>query len=173
MHASLRVALICLLGIVGCSDAPGERVEAERAAARPQASAETVEGQTTPQPIELAPTRTNEIELPPASGPPSSAPPSVEQPAAMPNQPSESEPSVTTPKQTPEPIKSEAPDPADPLAPIMPAGPEPGSPEADKELLELLDESTISQDEFDKAFGPGNKPKIDDSGKFELKPTER
>ena len=51
-------------------------------------------------------------------------------------------------------------EPADPLAPILPSGPEPGSPEADAELAELLDESTLTQEEFDKAF-KGSNPKID------------
>jgi hypothetical protein len=50
--------------------------------------------------------------------------------------------------------------PADPLAPILPSGPEPGSPEADAELAALLDESTLTQAEFDAAFR-GTKPKID------------
>jgi hypothetical protein len=49
----------------------------------------------------------------------------------------------------------------DPLAPILPSGPEPGSPEADAELAELLEESTLTQEEFDAAFR-GNKPKIVD-----------
>jgi hypothetical protein len=48
----------------------------------------------------------------------------------------------------------------DPLAPILPSGPEPGSPESDAELAELLEESTLTQDEFDAAFR-GSKPKID------------
>ena len=54
------------------------------------------------------------------------------------------EPEPTTPSE-----------PADPLAPILPDGPEPGSPESDAELTKLLDESTITQDEFDKAFRGG------------------
>jgi hypothetical protein len=56
---------------------------------------------------------------------------------------------------------SEPSEPADPLAPILPEGPEPGSPEADAELAALLDESTITQDEFDKAFRGGG-PTIQD-----------
>ncbi|HLT34971.1 MAG TPA: hypothetical protein VK034_01765, partial [Enhygromyxa sp.] len=49
--------------------------------------------------------------------------------------------------------------PADPLAPILPSGPEPGSPEADAELAELLEESTLTQEEFDAAFR-NSKPQI-------------
>jgi hypothetical protein len=52
-------------------------------------------------------------------------------------------------------------EPSDPLEPILPDGPEPGSPEADAELAALLDESTITQDEFDKAFRGGG-PNIQD-----------
>jgi hypothetical protein len=52
-------------------------------------------------------------------------------------------------------------EPSDPLAPILPSGPEPGSPEADAELAELLEESTLTQEEFDAAFR-GNKPNIND-----------
>lgn len=51
------------------------------------------------------------------------------------------------------------PEPADPLAPILPSGPEPGSPESDAELAELLEESTLTQEEFDAAFRK-NKPQI-------------
>lgn len=46
------------------------------------------------------------------------------------------------------------------LTPELPKGPEPGSPEADAELAALLDESTITQDEFDAAFKAGG-PKLD------------
>jgi hypothetical protein len=53
-------------------------------------------------------------------------------------------------------------EPSDPLAPILPAGPEPGSPEADAELTALLDESTITQDEFDQAFRGGGPSVRDD-----------
>jgi hypothetical protein len=53
-------------------------------------------------------------------------------------------------------------EPTDPLAPILPEGPEPGSPEADAELAALLDESTITQDEFDKAFRGGGPTIKDD-----------
>jgi hypothetical protein len=53
-------------------------------------------------------------------------------------------------------------EPSDPLAPILPDGPEPGSPEADAELAALLDESTITQDEFDKAFRGGGPSVKDD-----------
>ncbi len=58
------------------------------------------------------------------------------------------------------PAGPEAPaEPGDPLAPIPPSGPEPGSAEADAELAELLEESTLTQEEFDAAFR-SNKPKI-------------
>ncbi|KIG18749.1 hypothetical protein DB30_07764 [Enhygromyxa salina] len=58
---------------------------------------------------------------------------------------------------------SELPQPAaepQPAAPALPLGPEPGSPEADAELAELLDESTLTQEEFDAAFR-GAGPKIE------------
>lgn len=48
----------------------------------------------------------------------------------------------------------------DPLAPILPEGAEPGSAEADAELLALLDESTLTQEEFAQGFGKGG-PKLD------------
>ena len=60
---------------------------------------------------------------------------------------------------------------SDPLAPILPSGPEPGSPEADAELTELLEESTLTQDEFDKAFRGGG-PTID-GDQFVFGPNER
>ena len=65
-------------------------------------------------------------------------------------------------------LLSEPAEPLDPLAPERPSGPEPGSPESDAELLALLDESTITQDEFAKAFGPGKGMKVDDEGQFEF-----
>lgn len=73
--------------------------------------------------------------------------------------------SILNPK--PDPASPEAPaaepepepEPSDPLAPILPSGPEPGSPEADAELAELLEESTLTQEEFDAAFRD-NKPNI-------------
>lgn len=54
-----------------------------------------------------------------------------------------------------------APAQVDPLAPEMPAGPAPGSPEADAELRELLDESTLTQEEFDAAFKGGAGPNVE------------
>jgi hypothetical protein len=66
---------------------------------------------------------------------------------------------------------SEAEPPSDPLEPILPDGPEPGSPEADAELAALLDESTITQDEFDKAFRGGG-PNIQDD-QFVFGPNDR
>lgn len=71
--------------------------------------------------------------------------------------PAEAESQPQTEPAPPEPAPSE---PGDPLAPILPSAPEPGSPEADAELAELLEESTITQEEFDAAFR-GRKPKID------------
>jgi hypothetical protein len=62
-------------------------------------------------------------------------------------------------------------EPSDPLAPILPDGPEPGSPEADAELAALLDESTITQDEFDKAFRGGGPTVRDDQ--FVFGPNQR
>jgi hypothetical protein len=62
-------------------------------------------------------------------------------------------------------------EPTDPLAPILPEGPEPGSPEADAELTALLDESTITQDEFDQAFRGGGPTMKDDQ--FVFGPNQR
>jgi hypothetical protein len=62
-------------------------------------------------------------------------------------------------------------DPADSPAPIQPPQPAPGSPEADAELAELLDESTLTQEEFDAAFR-GNGPKIE-GDQFVFGPDER
>lgn len=48
----------------------------------------------------------------------------------------------------------------DPLAPELPEGPTPGSAEADAELLALLDDSELTQDEFEQGFGRSG-PQID------------
>ena len=61
--------------------------------------------------------------------------------------------------------------PSDALEPELPEGPEPGSPEADAELLALLDESTLTQEEFERGFGKDG-PKIDGDA-FEFGPNSR
>lgn len=108
----------------------------------------------------------------PASGPPS--PPPRPTPSAIDLPPvdpplGEIEDQVAEPVEPTEPTTP--PEPTDPLAPILPDGPEPGSPEADAELAELLDESTITQEEFDKAFRGGG-PNIQDD-QFVFGPGQR
>lgn len=61
-----------------------------------------------------------------------------------------------------EPVEQE---PADPLSPPVA---KPGSPDPDAELDALLEESTLTQEEFDAAFGK-NKPRIE-GDQFVLKP---
>jgi hypothetical protein len=78
------------------------------------------------------------------------------------------EPDEAGPESEPTPTPAE---PSDPLAPILPDGPEPGSPEADAELAALLDESTLTQEEFDKAFRGGG-PNIQ-GDQFVFGPGER
>ncbi|PRQ01161.1 hypothetical protein [Enhygromyxa salina] len=65
----------------------------------------------------------------------------------------------------------ESPPAADAAASIQPSGPAPGTPEADAELAELLDESTLTQEEFDSAFRGGG-PKIE-GDQFMFGPNER
>jgi hypothetical protein len=86
------------------------------------------------------------------------SPPSVVESPIDPPIDSQAEPLVEPPElPATEPKPSEA---QPPLAPILPSGPKPGSPEADAELAELLEESTLTQEEFDAAFRK-NKPKIE------------
>lgn len=76
----------------------------------------------------------------------------------------ELEPRTTTPPiEPPEPMPEPEP-PRDEPAAELPTGPEPGSPESDAELLALLDDSTLTQEEFAKAFGSDKAPKVDDEG---------
>lgn len=91
--------------------------------------------------------------------------------AAGPHEP-ESPPLEPTPPLEPAPSLEPEP-PSDQLAPVPPSGPEPGSPESDAELLALLDESTITQDEFAKAFGGGKDPKLGDDEQFMFGAGER
>jgi hypothetical protein len=113
-----------------------------------------------------------------ASAPaPSSTGPSVD-PIDLPPRVRDPEPIEPPIEAEPDAIAAEPPDepepptePSDPLAPILPDGPEPGSPEADAELAALLDESTITQDEFDKAFRGGG-PNIE-GDQFVFGPNDR
>jgi hypothetical protein len=99
----------------------------------------------------------------PAPISPTVAPERTPEPALAPSVPSSEQPEAVgelepAPSREAPPIEAE-PEPSDPLAPILPSGPEPGSPSADAELAELLEESTLTQEEFDAAFR-GNKPSI-------------
>jgi hypothetical protein len=102
----------------------------------------------------------------PASPPTLPAPDPIDLPPIEP-----SARAIDEPVATPEPESATPPEPADPLAPILPDGPEPGSPEADEELAKLLDESSITQEEFDKAFRGGG-PNIQ-GDEFVFGPGER
>jgi len=111
-----------------------------------------------PERVESAP-RSSSVDSPSPSAPVAAAP--VDEPSAP-----ELEPALAVaPDPEPDPASAEptlsepAPEPSDPLAPILPSAPEPGSPEADAELAELLEESTLTQEEFDAAFRD-SKPKI-------------
>ncbi|MFV8749936.1 hypothetical protein ACNOYE_05265 [Nannocystaceae bacterium ST9] len=118
-----------------------------------------------------------------ASGKPQTAELASSPSPATPSEPTGIEPAPVEPAsaepapvELAEPIASPPPvpdEPSDELAPELPKGPEPGSAEADAELLKLLDESTITQDEFAKAFGNGKAPKIDEEGQFAFGAGER
>ena len=103
-----------------------------------------------PERVESAP-RSSSVDSPSPSAP-------VTEPAI--DGPSAPEPAPDPASAEPPPTEAgPEPEPSDPLAPILPSGPEPGSPEADAELAELLEESTLTQEEFDAAFRD-SKPKI-------------
>jgi hypothetical protein len=139
------IGLSCLLlsSTLACTDDP---------AAEPAPAQASIETPSSPSPS----AGVNPIDLPPP------APNPEPEPEIEPEQEAASETgSAAAPPS----------EPSDPLAPILPEGPEPGSPEADAELAALLDESTITQDEFDKAFRGGG-PNIQDD-QFVFGPNDR
>lgn len=141
----IRLLVLALSSALACADAP----VSEEAAG--QASANTP---SPPSPSAVV----NPIDLPPREVSPN---PQIEphaEPQIEPHAEGEGEGETETQTETETQSPSE---PSDPLAPILPEGPEPGSPEADAELAALLDESTITQDEFDQAFRGGG-PNIRD-----------
>ncbi|PRQ03880.1 hypothetical protein ENSA5_12490 [Enhygromyxa salina] len=165
---SFVVALTSLLSSACQRDASGlagergpER-ERELQSARPDAAPAPERG----EPVELPPAPTTaEPAASPTEGAPAEPEPVASDAGAQPSEPAgPSEPSIPS-------APSDPSDPSDPLAPIMPSGPEPGSPEADAELAELLDESTLTQEEFDEAFRDGG-PKLD-GDQFVFGPNER
>lgn len=127
-----------LSSALACADAPASEDAGARA--------------TTPSPASPSAV-VNPIDLPPRELGPN---PQIE-PAAEP----QIEPAAETEGELAGETESPS-EPSDPLAPILPDGPEPGSPEADAELAALLDESTITQDEFDRAFRGGGPTIKDD-----------
>jgi hypothetical protein len=130
-------AALIMLGLLGCGSGEQARVAANDTPAVQQPP-------PTPSPVPVT-----EIDLPP----PRTA--ELEQALAG----SETD-EVEGAPEPPEPTA--AAEPEDPLAPILPSGPEPGSPEADAELAALLEESTLTQEEFDKAFRNGAGPNVRD-----------
>jgi hypothetical protein len=137
------VRLLPLL-VLACQAEPAERTPTSTVAPPPITSPASP-----PKPVELAELEhpTPHVELEPVVT------------TAVPVEPEEPAPTLEPPK--------------DELAGELPTGPEPGSPESDAELLALLDDSTLTQDEFAKAFGSGKDPKIDDEGQFSFGAGER
>lgn len=131
---------LALSSALACADAPAN----EQASG--QASVETPSPRADVNPIDLPPR-----ELGPNPQIEPQAPPQIE-PAV---DEAEAEAQLVGETESPS-------EPSDPLAPILPDAPEPGSPEADAELAALLDESTITQDEFDRAFRGGGPTVQDD-----------
>lgn len=144
---------LALSSVLACADAPASEQAAE------QASAKTSSPVTTPIPV-------NPLDMPPRElGPnPQTEPQAEPQIDATEGEIAGETESSSEPVDHGEPV-------GDPLEPILPDGPEPGSPEADAELAALLDESTITQDEFDKAFRGGG-PNIQDD-QFVFGPNDR
>jgi hypothetical protein len=146
VRSTLTGLTLASLLLLGCSREPSG-LAAEHQAARTQPQS----GEARPE--SGAPATT--AELGQLATQPSD--PTLEQAAA----PSTPEPDAQTEGDTEAslaPAPGEAP--ADPLAPVLPSAPEPGTPEADAELAELLEESKITQEEFDRAFR-GSGPKIE------------
>lgn len=146
MRTPSWIAIAALL--LGCGGAEPPRIADERA---------------TPQPAPVAPTPAL-AEADTSDLPPPRPSPQILVPAEAATDDG-SEPVETTEPSTEPPALAE-PQNEDPLAPILPTDPEPGSPEADAELAALLDESTITQDEFDEAFRGGGPNVRDDQLKF-------
>jgi hypothetical protein len=144
------IAFSCLLlsSTLACTDEP---------ATDPAPAQASVETPSSP----AANPGVNAIDLPPPA-------PSAEDEDESESEPEpEIEPEQAAASETGSPVA----EPSDPLAPILPDAPEPGSPESDAELAALLDESTITQDEFDKAFR-GVGPNIQDD-QFVFGPNDR
>jgi hypothetical protein len=121
------------------------------------------------EPAERAPVLTREQPV----VPPSVATPAIEATLADPTEPTDPTAGAEQPDTQLDPLPlaepTPTPEPArDELAGELPSGPEPGSPESDAELLALLDDSTLTQEEFAKAFGSGKDPKIGDDEQFEF-----
>jgi hypothetical protein len=142
-----RAALVLPLLVLACVAEPVERAP-EAARSEPVEAAPVVES---------APS--DPVPAPPTAGP--------GEPEAEP-----SEEALTPPPIEPQPPAEPTP-PSDPLIGEVPSGPEPGSPESDAELLALLDESTLTQEEFAKAFGSGKDPKLGDDEQFVFGAGER
>jgi hypothetical protein len=145
---SVEVLILALSSALACADAPtSDNASAKANVAAPPSASPSVDP----------------IDLPPRDPGP------VSEVEAKPE--IQAEPELDTASES-GPNEVEPPsEPSDPLAPILPDGPEPGSPQADAELAALLDESTITQDEFDKAFRGGG-PNIQDD-QFVFGPNER
>ncbi|MFO7563616.1 MAG: hypothetical protein R6X02_13295 [Enhygromyxa sp.] len=144
MRAS-SLLVTCSLFVLACADPASGEPTPRSSRSGPEAGGgpELAEA----QPVEESPAPASVVAEPEPSS--AAEEPSVELPAAEAEAEAEPAPSE---------LEAEA-APADPLAPILPSGPEPGSPEAAAELAELLEESTLTQEEFDAAFRK-NKPKI-------------
>lgn len=138
------LALACL--------GPAPERQAERAAApSPAATPATSPASTATPPAEPASTPTPT---------PAPMPSPVGEPAPAPEVGTNATTSAAAPEPAPEPEPSATTD-AEP------------TPESDAELLALLDDSTLTQDEFAKAFGTAKAPKIDAEGEFQLGAVER
>lgn len=148
-HVAVRAStllLTCSLLTLGCGEAAKSH-EASGRAANDELVAAKVEPAPAPEPVAIA-------EVQPA------APEAVIESPEQELPPTDAEAEVEPEGQhepAPEPEAKQAP--SDSLAPILPDAPEPGSPEADAELAELLEESTLTQEEFDAAFR-NSKPKV-------------
>lgn len=118
------------------------------------------------EPTERAPAASSEkpVEPPPVTNP--ATVPTPAEPTELAAGPQTPDERVTSGAPPTELAPPEPEPPRDELAGELPSGPEPGSPESDAELLALLDESTLTQEEFAKAFGSGKDPKIGEDEQF-------
>lgn len=155
MRSTLTGLTLASLVLLGCSREPSG-LAAEQEAARAGAPAKAA----------AAPEPEPELEEPALASPQKRA-----NAAAGEGAPGQQEPELGASEVPAPPARPPAETPEDPLAPVLPSGPEPGSPEADAELAELLEESTISQEEFDRAFRGGG-PQLD-GDQFVLGPGTR